>query len=89
MKQITTIGLDLAKQVFQIHGADAEGSPIFVRKVERASGATALQGRGRRTRQQDGAGHLDALNQGRDISAGSGVGEWRSELLNRKSAKTN
>ena len=26
MKQISTIGLDLAKNVFQIHGADAEGS---------------------------------------------------------------
>jgi hypothetical protein len=24
MKQITTIGLDLAKQVFQVHGADAQ-----------------------------------------------------------------
>lgn len=36
MKQITTIGLDLAKQVFQIHGADAEGSPIFNRKLHRA-----------------------------------------------------
>ena len=36
MKQITTIGLDLAKQVFQIHGADAEGAPIFNRKLRRA-----------------------------------------------------
>jgi len=36
VKQITTIGLDLAKQVFQIHGADAEGSPIFNRKLRRA-----------------------------------------------------
>ena len=24
MKQITTIGLDLAKQIFQVHGADAD-----------------------------------------------------------------
>ena len=36
MKQITTIGLDLAKNVFQIHGADAEGAPIFNRKPRRA-----------------------------------------------------
>jgi len=36
VKQITTIGLDLAKQVFQIHGADAEGSPIINRKLRRA-----------------------------------------------------
>ena len=26
MKQITTIGLDLAKQIFQVHGADADGA---------------------------------------------------------------
>jgi len=36
VKQISTIGLDLAKNVFQIHGADAEGAPIFNRKLRRA-----------------------------------------------------
>ena len=36
MKQITTIGLDLAKQVFQIHGADADGSAIVKRKLRRS-----------------------------------------------------
>jgi transposase len=36
IKQISTIGLDLAKQVFQVHGADAEGSPVFNRKLRRA-----------------------------------------------------
>ena len=36
MKQITTIGLDLAKQVFQVHGADADGSTIVKRKLRRA-----------------------------------------------------
>ena len=36
MKQITTIGLDLAKHVFQIHGADAEGSAVVNRKLRRA-----------------------------------------------------
>jgi transposase len=36
MEQITTIGLDLAKQVFQVHAADADGVPIFNRKLRRA-----------------------------------------------------
>ena len=36
VKDITTIGLDLAKQVFQVHGADAEGAPLFNRKLRRA-----------------------------------------------------
>ena len=36
MKQITAMGLDLAKQIFQIHGADAEGNVIINRKLRRA-----------------------------------------------------
>ncbi|MCK1417285.1 IS110 family transposase, partial [Bradyrhizobium sp. CW4] len=36
MNQISTIGLDLAKNVIQIHGADADGAPIFNRKLRRA-----------------------------------------------------
>ncbi|KAA5595733.1 IS110 family transposase, partial [Blastochloris sulfoviridis] len=36
MKQITTIGLDLAKHVFQVHGADADGAPVLRRKLRRA-----------------------------------------------------
>jgi len=35
VKQISTIGLDLAKNVFQIHGADAEGAPVLNRKLRR------------------------------------------------------
>jgi transposase len=34
--QITTIGLDLAKNVFQIHGIDAEGSVVVRCKLRRA-----------------------------------------------------
>ena len=36
MEKITTIGLDLAKNVFQVHGADAEGAPVLRRKLRRA-----------------------------------------------------
>ena len=36
MKRITTIGLDLAKQIFQVHGADADGFPVFNRRLRRA-----------------------------------------------------
>jgi transposase len=35
MKQITTIGLDLAKQAFQVHGAEADGRPAVSRKLRR------------------------------------------------------
>jgi transposase len=33
MTTIITIGLDLAKKVFQIHGVDAEGKVVFARKL--------------------------------------------------------
>ncbi len=36
MKEVTTIGLDLAKLVFQAHGSDAEGNTLFNRKLRRA-----------------------------------------------------
>jgi transposase len=35
MTAITTIGLDLAKKVFQVHGVDAEGKVVVARKLRR------------------------------------------------------
>jgi transposase len=34
--EISTIGLDLAKQVFHVHGADSAGRALFSRKIARA-----------------------------------------------------
>lgn len=36
MKEIATIGLDLAKNVFQVHGVDAKGIVLVRRQVRRA-----------------------------------------------------
>ena len=36
MEQATTIGLDIAKHVFQVHGADAAGHVLFRKRVTRA-----------------------------------------------------
>ena len=35
MRQITTIGLDIAKSVFQVHGIDADGNVIVRRQLKR------------------------------------------------------
>ena len=35
MQAITTIGLDIAKSVFQVHGIDAEGKVLIRRKLKR------------------------------------------------------
>ena len=35
MQAVTTIGLDIAKSVFQVHGVDAEGNVVVRRKVKR------------------------------------------------------
>ncbi|PZX18566.1 hypothetical protein LX81_01202, partial [Palleronia aestuarii] len=37
MSEITTVGLDLAKNVFQVHGADARGGVVFRKKLRRAA----------------------------------------------------
>src|ERR1051326_5446412 len=36
MGEITTVGLDLAKHVFQVHGVDAEGAPVLRKQLRRA-----------------------------------------------------
>jgi transposase len=35
VQEIASVGMDIAKQVFQIHAADAEGNTLFNRKVRR------------------------------------------------------
>ena len=35
MKNITTIGLDMAKRVFQVHGMDHEGQAVLRKKLRR------------------------------------------------------
>ena len=35
MTEITTIGLDLAKTIFQVHGADQDGRPVLRKKLRR------------------------------------------------------
>ena len=35
MAEVTIIGIDLAKRVFQVHGAAADGAVVFRRKVSR------------------------------------------------------
>jgi transposase len=35
MQTVTTIGLDIAKSVFQVHGTDAEGKVLIRRKLKR------------------------------------------------------
>jgi transposase len=35
MQTITTIGLDIAKSVFQVHGVDTEGNVVLRRQLKR------------------------------------------------------
>ena len=36
MGQLTTIGLDIAKSIFQLHGVDAAGEVVLRRRLTRA-----------------------------------------------------
>lgn len=35
MEEVTTLGVDLAKNVFSLHGVDAAGKPVLRRTVRR------------------------------------------------------
>ena len=37
MQTVTTIGLDIAKSVFQVHGIDADGQVVIRRQLKRAT----------------------------------------------------
>jgi transposase len=41
--QVTTIGLDIAKNLFQVHGVDARGRVVLRRRLARARGAGVLR----------------------------------------------
>jgi len=38
MQTVTTIGLDIAKSVFQVHGIDAGGQVVIRRQLKRREG---------------------------------------------------
>jgi hypothetical protein len=42
MQAVTTIGLDIAKSVFQAHGIGAEGSVMIRRQLKRQHAARSL-----------------------------------------------
>jgi hypothetical protein len=39
MQTVVTVGLDIAKSVFQVHGVDAEGEVVLRRQPKRARGS--------------------------------------------------
>ena len=42
MNKVTTIGIDLAKNVFQLHGADRDGKKVYSKRLSRAEIVTFL-----------------------------------------------
>jgi len=47
VEEVSTIGLDLAKHVFQAHGASASGGVVFRKKLRRAQVLTFFAGQPR------------------------------------------
>jgi transposase len=37
--QVSTMGIDLAKNMFQVHGVDAAGEVVITKKLRRSQGA--------------------------------------------------
>ena len=44
MGEVSTIGVDLAKSVFQVHGADTSGAVLFRKKLRRHQVLTFFAG---------------------------------------------
>ena len=42
--EIATVGLDIAKRVFQLHGVDAAGKAVLRRKLQRSEVPGIFQG---------------------------------------------
>ncbi len=36
--EVTTIGIDIAKRIFQIHGVDKNGKTVLKKKIDERSG---------------------------------------------------
>jgi transposase len=47
MQQISTIGVDLAKNVFQVHGVDSVGKPVVRRQLRRSQVLAFFEGQPR------------------------------------------
>ena len=60
MNEVSIIGIDLAKRVFQLHGAAADGSVVFRKKLTRAQLA-AVPGEPARLHRGDGGLRHGAL----------------------------
>ena len=44
MQEVTVVGLDLAKKVFQVHGVAADGGVVFRRQLRRAQVLSFFEG---------------------------------------------
>ena len=44
MKEVSIIGVDLAKNVFQLHGAAADGTVVFRKKLSRPQFSASCRG---------------------------------------------
>ncbi len=69
MSEVTTIGLDLAKNVFQVHGVDGSGKPIIRRQLRRRQVLAFLQEAAALSGGDGGLRHI-ALLGARDRGAG-------------------
>jgi hypothetical protein len=55
VEEVSTIGLDIAKSVFQAHGADAAGRELFSKRITRAKLLEFFAGQPRWRCQTNGA----------------------------------
>jgi transposase len=79
MNIVSTLGIDLAKNVFSVHGVDAEGAVVVRSSVSRARGPTRSEGARIRARDQGPRSHQRAL--ARRAQTRQGVGPITASAL--------
>ena len=75
MDEITTVGLDLAKNVFQVHAIDGEGKVVIRRRLRRGEVMP------RRTGQQDRADRLGAAGTRHDLRSANDIGSLLTQRV--------
>lgn len=86
MSELATVGIDLAKSVFQIHGVDENGGALVRRQLRGSQLLAFFQNRPRYLIGMEACGAMAQIMRRRRLKREAGSG-WLSGMLMRKKTK--
>ena len=78
MNEVITIGVDLAKNVFQVHGVDAEGEVVIRRQLRRSRVMPFLEKQRRCLVGMEARASIATLEALYDIGTADDLAQWRA-----------